>query len=165
MPTHSATDYRAPASDLHQASLIDIHKLIRAYQHLAIRFPRRLARLEVVQVLLDHNADTNSLDENGQTPLHLTVSKSNHSEGKVTTAVRLLLEQGADPNTHDLKHSTPLHAASWWGWLEVARVLLSHGANVDEKDGEGKTPFQLASSRGHVEMAKWLSDHGAQPEQ
>ena len=120
--------------------------------------------LEAVQVLLEHNADINSQNYSGETPLCGAFAMYNGTEweGKVAKVVCHLLAHEADPNIR--KHSdlsTALHLASSRGWLEVARLLLSYGAKVDGKDGWAKTPFQWAASKGHVEMTKLLLENGA----
>ena len=118
---------------------------------------------EAVQVLLEHNADTNSCDVGGQTPLNSVFEcrgDRRDQKGKLVEIVRRLLEHGADPNICDNHHRTPLHRASSYGLLEAAELLLSHGAKVDEKDRDGMTPLQLAASEGHDEITKLLLEHG-----
>ena len=119
---------------------------------------------EAVQVLLEHNADTNSCDVGGQTPLNSVFEcrgDRRDQKGKLVEIVRRLLEHGADPNLCDNHYRSPLHRASSYGLLEAARLLLSYGAKVDEKDRDGMTPLQLAASEGHDEITKLLLDHGA----
>jgi ankyrin repeat protein len=101
-------------------------------------------QLEAVQVLLEHNTDTNSQCSEGKTPLYLVLANGD-SEGKVVDIMQRLLEHGADPNIRANDNSAPLHQASLRGWLAAARLLLSYGAKVDEKDGKGETPFQKAA--------------------
>jgi ankyrin repeat protein len=116
--------------------------------------------LEVVQLLLDHNADVNSQDKGGDTPLSITIFLPAYAEEeRGVDVVRRLLEHGADPNTCLRKQWTYIHQASSHGWLEVTRLLLIYGAKVDGKDNEGKTPHQVASENGHHEIAKLLSEH------
>jgi ankyrin repeat protein len=115
--------------------------------------------LEAVQLLFDYNAEANSLDKYGDTPLSLTIFYfKSYGEEKLIGVVQRLLEHGADPNAGTV-YSLPLHRSSSHGWLKVVRLLLSYGAKVDGKDGEGKTPFQIASKKGHHEIAKLLSEH------
>jgi ankyrin repeat protein len=119
--------------------------------------------LEAVQILLEHNADTNSQHSTGKTSLSL-ISTYRGWQGQVVDIFQRLLEHGADPNIYDNNHNTTLHEASSRGLLEAARLLLSYGAKVDEKDDKGKTPFQVAASNGHDEMTKLLIEHGAVPQ-
>jgi ankyrin repeat protein len=117
--------------------------------------------LEAVQVLLEHNADTNSQHITGKTVLLMLLSYCGW-QGQVVDIVPRLLEYGADPNICDEDHNTALHEASSRGFLDAARLLLSYRAKVDEKNDNGKTPFQLAA--GCDEMRKLLIEHGAVPQ-
>ena len=134
------------------------------YRHTPLSNAASAMQPEAVQVLLEHNADVNSRNHIGGTPLYGTCGRYCCSWSKAMNAdiVRRLLEHGADPNICTKYHSTPLHKASSRGLLEVARLLLSYGAKVDAKDKEGMTPFQLAASH---RMRKLLLEHGAVPQQ
>ena len=116
-----------------------------------------VGRLEAVQVLLEYNANINSQDSTGETPLYRA---SDHPFDDSKAVIQRLLEHGADPNICDNYHTTPLHQASSHGLLEAARLLLRYGAKVDMKDKEGKTPLQLAVSD---EMTKVLLEYGDVP--
>jgi len=58
--------------------------------------------LDVVKLLLEHGADPNVQDDEGETPLHHAAAWRDNVD-----IVRLLLEHGADPGTP---------ASSWTGW-------------------------------------------------
>ena len=64
------------------------------------------AKVEAVQVLLEHDADLTARDGTHSTPLHLASSK------RSPKLARLLIERGADINAMDRKRKTPLHLAS-----------------------------------------------------
>ena len=114
--------------------------------------------LEMVQVLLGHNADVNSQNQSGATPL---MSVLEDAPPQTLHVVRILLENGANPNVLTENGTTPLHYASSLGSPEVVRLLLKYGANVEPENKKGRTPFQTASEGGHHEVAKLLLDHGA----
>ena len=108
-------------------------------------------QVEVSQILLQHKADQNALDSDGQTPLHLA-----SDQGYIDVA-RLLLEQGSNVNAQDNNRSTPLHLASRKGKLEVVCLLLEHGADLDAEDKEGMTACRVASGSGYHDIAKLVS--------
>ena len=116
--------------------------------------------LEVVQKLIEYDADVNAKDQDGETPFYYV------SEGippKDCSVHRLLLELGADVNVRAEDGSTPLHFALDTGArLEVIRLLLESGADVKAKDNNGKTALQLAEGRGGKdEVVKLLLEHEA----
>jgi len=108
--------------------------------------------LIVAQTLLQHNADPNIRDSDGEVPLHIA---SRRGSSNVT---RLLLEHGVGVNARGEDGATPLHLASKDGWLEVARLLIEHGADRGAEDNEGRTPLQVAQ---RSDMAELLSDYGS----
>jgi hypothetical protein len=125
--------------------------------------------VEMVQEVLDLEADVNVRNKYGQTPLDYSALTSSAFRNVRTSpillgnAARLLLNRGADINTTRTDDSwTPLHTAVDSECIEVVRVLLEHGANLDAEDKQGRTPFTLAKENGYNEIMKLLSEHGAQ---
>jgi len=101
--------------------------------------------LGVTRTLVERNADINSRDGSGDTPLHRTMDDW-HSQFERTQDCRLdvvkfLLEHGADPDAKNDRHLTPLHAASYYGSLEGAQLMLEHGANIHARSKTGQTPL------------------------
>jgi ankyrin repeat protein len=120
--------------------------------------------LEIVRLLLKHNADVNSQDKDGLTAMHwIFTFLRDSSKGEFPQIVRLLLKHGANPNVRNNNRRTPLHLVSSWSLvslrLEVARMLLAHGADVGAVDEEGQTPLQDALASGQTEMAQLFSEY------
>jgi len=120
-------------------------------------------QIDVVRLLLNHNADVNSRDDIDETPLHYPAMirgdpKGSNSPGNLASTARLLLEHGADANARNIVGLTPLHKAARCGNVMVAQVLLKHGANINAEDNKGQTPFQHANALGQKqdEMIKLL---------
>ena len=133
------------------------------------RFPlhsaARFEKLEVVQKLIEYDAEIDARDEAGWTPLYLASSGDHFKDGSV---LRLLLERGADVNAQAVDGSTPLHWTSAWGAPEVVRLLLEHGADVEAVNRDGKTALQVVKDayppfvRGRRdEITRLLVEHGA----
>src|SRR6266478_114107 len=125
--------------------------------------------LEMVQVLLDYEADVYAGDNYDWTALH-EVSEGcrfAHRIPRFSDVARLLLEHGADLNALDDDSWTPLHVAAGNGRIEVVRVLFEHGANAGAEDKHGQTPLHAAAEgRGGEEnekadVASVLLEHGA----
>ena len=147
--------------------------------------------LEMVQVLLDLEADVNDPGMNNWPPIFNAsrgpdpwrIPQSFNNPQLLPDVARLLLERGADVNAR-IEHgfddnpegSTPLHTAADHGRVEVARVLLEYGANVGAEDNKRKTPLHIAIdykrlddlnermedyASGKVAVARVLLEHGA----
>ena len=136
-------------ADLHVRGLFGITPL-----HSAAHF----GDLEVIQKLIEYDADINPKDEKGWTPLHLASIGRHFKDGSI---LRLLLKHGADINAWSKYGWTPLHWASHNGALEVVRLLLEHGADIEAKRTHGKTAMQEVAEGGHKEVVKLLQKHGA----
>lgn len=74
---------------------------------------------EIVTLLIQHGADVNARDVNGETPLYFAVSTGS------SEAVRTLLAAGANPNLATAKGETPLDVAAKNGLDEIVGLLKS----------------------------------------
>jgi len=121
--------------------------------------------VEMVQVLLNLEADVNIGNNGGMSPLNNLsldpISGTDHRQSLANVA-RILLDHGADVNARNDPGRTPLHTTTKAGFIEVVRVLLEHGADVGAEDEDGRTPFSLAKECGYDEIMKLLSEHGAE---
>jgi ankyrin repeat protein len=120
--------------------------------------------VEVVQVLLDLEADVNIWNNEGWSPFCYIFANrpKNLNFLPLANAARLLLDHGADIKTRNDKGGTPLHTTTSSGWVEAVRLLLERGADVGAKDEEGRTPFSIAKEYGYDDIMKLLTEYGAQ---
>ena len=100
----------------------------------------RFADLEVVQKLIEYDADISAVDVYGYTPLHYA---SFNADLKACTVVRLLLQNSADVNARSKTRDTPLHYASSFGALGVVRQLLEYGADLRAENKDGETALEV----------------------
>ena len=84
------------------------------------------------------NTDVNSEDDEGQTPLHMTIKQHSLSKSrgefkeKTYSILMYLLESGADMEHRErLKQHTPLLYAIARKDIEVALKLMQRGRHVD----------------------------------
>ena len=125
--------------------------------------------LDVVELLLEHGADANYVDEEGLFSAETTVLHRAVQEGE-PRIVGLLLEHGADPTArrslppyHEI---TPLHEAAIYGHVRVAEQLIAYGAAVNagayraDKMDEPITPLDIALDREDEQTANVLRQHG-----
>ena len=111
---------------------------------------------EIADYLIQHGAEVNTKDSNGETPLYVA-ARVNSVE-----VAKLLLEHGAKVNTKDNDGLTPLLVATSVNSVEVAKLLLQHGAEVNTKSSNGDTPLHRAAYHNSVEVAKLLLQHGVE---
>jgi hypothetical protein len=143
------------------------------YKSIPIHSAANMGNFDVVQKLIEWDADVDAVDEDGWTPLYWASRGLRFKDGSV---LRLLLERGADVNARAGRDPgaggdgfTPLHRASSYRAPEVVRLLLEHGADVEAVSVDGKTALQVVgkSPDGSVDQGRCdkirrlLVEHGA----
>jgi uncharacterized protein len=141
----------------------------------ALMLAARTGKPDAMKVLLDHGADANKTNSEGQTPLMWAVAEKNAAAAKV------LIDHGADVNaqTHKLPppsmfqtiFSAPFPAggmtallyAARQNDLESAKILVTAGANVKENAADGSSPLLVAVINEHYALGKYLLEQGADP--
>ena len=125
-------------------------------------------RLDIVRLLLDHGATSNSKDKYGRTPLHLLARGEYNLEQDRVRIAQLLLDRGADVNAQTEYGATPLHLASYLGRIDIARVLLDRGATANSKGRKGRTALHCVAQGRHlfstddaIHVAQLLLERGA----
>ena len=124
--------------------------------------------VEMVQELLDLEADVNVRNERGETPLYYALKAPSAFRNVpahpmlLGNIAQLILDRGADINARTNYGWTPLHIAVLLGYIEIVRGLLEHGANVGAEDNQGRTPLSLAKEYRCDEILKFLSEHRAE---
>lgn len=114
--------------------------------------------------LLDHGADPNRLDGDGDLPLHRFMRVSKYMVERPDTkllaeeTLKRLLKAGAKVSGVDSTGRTPLHAAARYDNVWAAEILIKEGAKVMPRDAKVKTPLDYAES---APMIKLLKQNGA----
>lgn len=83
---------------------------------------RNLTDRDIVRFLVRHNADIETQDADGNTPLLLAVAQNNHR------LAQHLIEQGADVNAQGKNGQSVLRTAQQKASDEIQQLLLRHGA-------------------------------------
>ncbi|KAI3705400.1 hypothetical protein L1987_75637 [Smallanthus sonchifolius] len=99
--------------------------------------------------------DVDSVDDEGQTLLHLAISQSR------ADLVQLLLEFEPDIEARNNLGMTPLEAASALGEGLIVELLLAHRASTDRSESSTWGPVHLAAHGGHVDVLRLLLLKGA----
>ena len=104
---------------------------------------------EIVELLIDNEADVNEESIHHGTPITLAVKSVN------IEIAQILIDNGADINTDaGLGSFTPLTYASMFGDYEMAKFLIENGADVDM--GQGNAPIVYAMFYDHFCIAKLI---------
>lgn len=107
---------------------------------------------ELVQILLDNDADPNFLETTAW-PL------SNAAGQGHVRVVEMLLDAGAEVDSLDEDGGTALMDASAGGYEAIVRLLIEHGADVRRKDRYQKRAIYYAANKGHEEIVNLLAPH------
>ncbi|XP_034937894.1 ankyrin-1-like [Chelonus insularis] len=116
--------------------------------------------LQIIQLLLKHNADIEAVDAKGWTPLSDACYNGNDK------TVKFLLEKHANPNVRDREGQTALHSicsSKSNSTRQIIQLLLKHNADIEAVDAKGWTPLFEACRTGNIEAAKVLLENHANP--
>lgn len=143
---------------------------------------------QIIEVLLNHGADCNSLNELGNTPLHyaayeeslelVTILKNHGAKFSIqnnqgNTALHIATNKGSirlvenfpilptDCNIRNCHGRTPLHLAATKNYLDLAMILLKRGADCNVQNKWGNTVLHEAVEAGHYEFVTLLLRHGS----
>ncbi|CAG8676126.1 23030_t:CDS:2 [Cetraspora pellucida] len=112
----------------------------------------KFGHCSVARSLLNHHANPNIQDEDGETPLHLA------SRGGFTECCKILIsEYNANMEIRERYSGwTPLFLAAIEGHKETVEALIQSGAIHNIVDYSGWTPHMHAVFRGHLTMKNIL---------
>ncbi|MGA2865353.1 MAG: ankyrin repeat domain-containing protein [Verrucomicrobiota bacterium] len=120
---------------------------------------------EVVSVLLKHQADFNTGDELGVTPLHVAAlcywGGRFEQEYEKADLIPLLLAHKADVNARDARGNTPLHVAARCSNEKAAALLVAHKADANAVNDQGLTALDVVAGPKSEPIARLLRAHGA----
>ena len=116
-----------------------------------------LGHVEVLKLLLAHDADPNLPAEDKRSPL-MVASSSNHPE-----VVDLLLSKGADITAQDADGDTCLRYANDRNNPQVVKMLLDAKANPDIKGENDWTCLLIACADDYPDIVTLLLEYGADP--
>nr|XP_056712114.1 ankyrin repeat and SOCS box protein 18 isoform X2 [Euleptes europaea] len=93
---------------------------------------------DCVELLLEHKANPNLLNDDGQAPLHLCASQNSLRCAKTLVTFGALVNQPSEET-----QETPLHTAAKHGLYEHADLYLRNGAMVDMKNSLEETALSV----------------------
>ncbi|XP_061509044.1 E3 ubiquitin-protein ligase mind-bomb [Anopheles gambiae] len=123
--------------------------------HTALQAASQNGHLEVIEVLLRHNADVEIEDKDGDRAVH------HAAFGDEPGVMGMLAKAGADLNARNKRRQTALHIAVNKGHFNVVKTLLELNCHPSLQDSEGDTALHDAISKEHDNMLALLLDNGA----
>lgn len=112
----------------------------------------------LLQLLLDHGADTNCRDATGASPVWHAATDDRRD------LIRALVDRGADCNAANDMGETPLFVAIRLAQPLAIRELVDQGAAVGAiHEISGETPLTYAARLGNYPAIEALVDRGANP--
>ncbi|KAG8247521.1 E3 ubiquitin-protein ligase mib1 [Homalodisca vitripennis] len=123
--------------------------------HTALQAASQNGHLEVIKILLRHQADVEVEDKDGDRAVH------HAAFGDEPGVMELLAHAGADLNARNKRRQTALHIAVNKGHVGVVKTLLELGCHPSLQDSEGDTPLHDAISKKRDDMLTLLLDHNA----
>jgi len=109
---------------------------------------------DILQILIDFQANINLPSFKNITPLHRAVSANR------LDTVKMLLENGARVNDADDNGRTALHLAASSNNIELVKLLLEHGPTLS-LDARSMTALQIADSKKYTELVEILQEYSA----
>ena len=116
----------------HGVSVNDKNKKGMTPLHIACMTSRGDNKLEIIKILLKHNADVNKEDNNETIPLQWASIKNNPE------TIKILIENGANINHQDIVGDTALHGAYALKASKNVQLLLANGADTAIRNNAGQ---------------------------
>ncbi|XP_067894057.1 2-5A-dependent ribonuclease-like isoform X2 [Heterodontus francisci] len=111
----------------------------------------------IVETLLDHGADVNTMDNNRNTPLSIALTRSPLN----TCVVELLLKYKPNLNIPDNNGKTPLILAVEKSSEVVKLLLEDESIEINAQDNSGRTALLAAVENKDASLTKLLCERGA----
>jgi len=114
---------------------------------------------ELVEVLCLFAADTNLLDSEGNTPMHLALAKEGGRDTQKRQIVEHLLAMGAEFKVPNMRGMLPVHLACRAGYIRCVQLLMERQADISNPTSRGETCVHLACCGNHAEITQMLIQH------
>ncbi len=123
---------------------------------------------DVIQVLVEHDARLNVVDNQDNTPL-IVASRFNSLE-----VIKFLIEQcdNIDINAFNKNKESALllacnrHQSKWPSNhsfdLRIVQLLINYDADINHENNNGKTPLILAHVHNNIELVALLSEYNSE---
>ena len=110
---------------LQNEAKVNVNTKSKSNSHTPLHYAVYIESIEIIQILLDKEADINATNKDKRTPLHVAV------EHRKEEIVKLLMQRGANVGLIDKYGYTSLHLAAKHGDLKIIQHLINYGADVN----------------------------------
>jgi len=120
---------------------------------------------DIVEILLANiNCEKSAVNQQGYTPLLLTISSDAENTVKIEI-IELFKSKGVKNDKTTQLGYGPLHIAAVNNKSEIIPYLIDNGIDVNEKTGDEykDTPLHIACRKGYTDVARTLLEKGAVP--
>lgn len=94
----------------------------------------------IFELLIQHGANINIKDNNGQTPFFKIAAYDTSGE-----IIKLFLNSGTDLNAKDKDGNTPIYEAIKGNSAQIVEQLIKTGAKINIKNNKGETPLFMCT--------------------
>merc|ERR1719410_63740 len=117
-----------------------------------------IGSLQLIDLMLENNADINMEDLEQHTAISYCVAYINRTDTRFLDAALKLVNLGADPNyPGKFSKSMILHHVAAQGKMDLVKLLVEEKkAYPNPVDDKGKTPLIYAQENGHTEIVQYL---------
>lgn len=112
-------------------------------------------RDEIIELLIQYDADVNALDDGGNNALHWAAF------GGHTACAKRLIRHQIQIDQQNSFGWTPLTQAALRNHPDIVKLLIDSGANLNISTDNGYTPLHQAVSSNYPEIVKLLLEGGA----
>ncbi len=119
------------------------------------------SRLDIVKLLLAHQAQANVQDKSHELPIHKVVRCKECS--KQTEILKLLCDHGSDVNRFNKVDCSVLYLATFYRCYHKMDILLLYGADGNQsgaRDNSYGTPLHVVAAKDRMDLAELLIQHG-----
>jgi ankyrin repeat protein/Mg2+ and Co2+ transporter CorA len=149
------------------ADVTSTGEIVGCLRHAALAGQNR-----ILELLVQHKANINAVDENGRSPLLHLASDTAKTPKWNRETVSIILNAGAnvdhsDKDRRTMRRRTALQWAASTGHLILVQEIFNHVPPgkprklVNDRTSRGKTALHLASQHGQSNMVRLLLNYGA----
>ena len=126
---------------------IEIDGRVTSTQDSALHVAAKLARADIVRLLVAKGASVASKNSKGEIPLHCAVGTFPREEKKRKDCIQILLDAGSSIKDQDILGQTAQYRAAHENYSEIDQLLEKRGARVDISAIAGWDPVTIRSER------------------